>query len=88
MKKIILLPLLLLLFTACNSEKTKNISNDAFQQAHATRSFPQASRNPDEVICQNCHAKFKVSRAMHKMSNGKVYIICPICHHRYLKKSN
>ena len=83
MKKITLL-VILLLFTACNSNKPK-ISNDAFQQAN---SFPQASRSPDEVICVNCRAKFKVSQAMHKMSNGKIYIICPVCHHRYLKKSN
>jgi len=87
MKKIVLtLTLLpLLIFTACNADKTRNISNDAIQQANA---FPHASRSPDEVICVNCHAKFKVSRAMHKMSNGKVYIICPICHHRYLKRGH
>ena len=86
MKKILLIVtlLILLVFTACNANKTRHISNDAIQQANA---FPQASRNPNEVICVNCHAKFKVSKAMHKMSNGKIYIICPICHHRYLKKN-
>ncbi len=85
MKKTVLTLLLLLLFTACNSEKTKGISNDAIQQANA---FPHATRNPDEVICQNCHAKFKIATAMHKLSNGKVEIICPICHHVYLKKAH
>ncbi len=85
MKKTVLTLLLLLLFTACNSEKTKGISNDAIQQANA---FPQATRSPGEVVCVNCRAKFKVANAMHKLSNGKVEIICPICHHVYLKKAH
>ena len=87
MKKIVLtLTLLpLLIFTACNADKTRNISNDALQQANA---FPQASRNPDEVVCVNCHAKFKASSAKHKMDNGHEYIECPICHHNYLKKNH
>ena len=84
MKKTLLTLSLLLIFTACNSNKPK-ISNDALQQANA---FPQASRSPDEVICVNCRAKFKVARAMHKLSNGKVEIICPVCHHKYLKKGH
>ena len=84
MKKTLLTLLLLLIFTACNSNKPK-ISDDALQQAN---SFPQARRNPDEVICVNCRAKFKVAAAMHKLSNGEVEIICPICHHVYLKKSH
>ena len=84
MKKTLLTLSLLLIFTACNSNKPK-ISNDAIQQVN---SFPQASRNPSEVICVNCRAKFKVAAAMHKTSNGKVEIICPVCHHKYLKKSN
>ena len=89
MKKIMFLTIIVL-FTACNSEKTKSINNDAYQQANETsRGFPQASRSPDEVICHNCQAKFKLSRAMHKRDNsGDEYIECPICHHNYLKKSN
>ncbi len=84
MKKTLLTLSLLLFFTACNSNKPK-ISNDATQQVN---NFPQATRNPDEVICINCRAKFKVSKAMHKLSNGEVEIICPICHHVYSKKSH
>ena len=88
MNKIMLLTILLF-FTACNSEKTKTLNNDAYQEAQeTTRSFPRATRNPDEVICHNCEAKFKVSSAMHKVENGQEYIECPICHHDYLKKSD
>ena len=88
MKKILLTLtlLILLVFTAaCNANKTRSISNDAIQQANA---FPQASRNPDEVVCVNCHAKFKASSAKHKITNGHEYIECPVCHHNYLKKGN
>ena len=89
MKKIAISATLLVLFTACNSEKAKKINNDAYQQAQSTtRSFPQATRNPDEVICVNCRAKFKLARAMHKMHDGHEYIACPVCHHDYLKKSH
>ncbi len=89
MKKILISTILLLLLVACNAEKTKNISTDAHQQAQATtRSFPQATRSPDEVVCINCRAKFKLARAMHKMKDGHEYIECPICHHDYLKKSH
>ena len=77
--------IILLLFTSCNSTKTKAISNDAIQQTNA---FPHATRNPNEVICINCRAKFKVTKAMHKVVNGHEYIECPVCHHDYLKKSN
>lgn len=89
MKRIAISIMLLLLVTACNSEKAKNINNDAYQQAQeTTRSFPQASRNPDEVICVNCRAKFKLARAMHKTHDGHEYIVCPVCQHDYLKKSH
>ncbi len=87
MKKILLTLtlLILLVFTACNANKTRTISNNAIQQANA---FPQASRNPNEVVCVNCRAKFKVARAMHKLNNGKVEIICPVCHHIYQKENH
>ena len=88
MKRIAISTILLLTLTACYSGKAKNLTTDAHQQAQSsTRSFPQASRNPDEVICVNCRAQFKLARAMHKTHDGHDYIACPVCHHDYLKKS-
>lgn len=76
-----------LLLIGCNNSKPKAIiSNDAYQQVNNSNKFPQARRNPNEVVCVNCRSKFKLSSAQHKQHNGHEYIECPICHHDYLKK--
>jgi len=86
MKKILTTLLIYILmittFVACNADKSKNISNNAHQQANNTRSFPRA-RATDNVICHNCRATFKLSANMQKFSNGVKDIKCPICHIKY-----
>ena len=40
-----------------------------------------------EVVCRNCHAHFKLSHKIKKMSmKGDAVIDCPVCHHDYLGK--
>lgn len=40
-----------------------------------------------EVVCRNCHAHFKLSQHIQKMSiKGDAIIDCPVCHHDYLGK--
>jgi len=94
MKKINLLLLALLLsltFTACTKTKEtpkttpKELTTEVATQN--TGGFSNAKRPNDNVVCTNCYATFKLSRASQKLSHGHSYIECPICHKDYKKKS-
>ena len=81
--------LITLTFTACNSDKSKNLdNNNSHQQASTqTRGFPTVKRPSNDVVCRNCYATFKLSMATQKQSHGHSYTACPICHIDYLKKA-
>jgi len=43
----------------------------------------------DEVVCQNCGARFKLKRKWRKLAmKGDAEINCHVCHHNYLKKAS
>ena len=81
--------LLSLTFVGCNETKSKGLERSAHQQANnSSASFPSVRRIPNDVVCQNCRATFKLAMATRKHSQEHSYTACPVCKKDYLKKSN
>ncbi|HHD75303.1 MAG TPA: hypothetical protein ENK82_05405 [Campylobacterales bacterium] len=82
----LLFVLVSLTFLSCNATKSKNLTTSTQQQA--TPKFPSVKRPANNtVVCHNCRATFKLSRATQKQGNGHTYIACPHCQHDYLKRN-
>lgn len=91
--------LVTLTFTACTKTEEspkptpKEVSTEVTtavlteENTEPTRGFPRAKNPSDNVVCTNCYATFKLSRATQKLSHGHSYIECPICHKDYRKKA-